>query len=232
MAIYFDNYAHSEYIYMGDPVGLRDIDPLTICCWIKPLNWGTGGYGRIATKENMAGFGWLFFLNNADLSGGLEFARYRATTPSQIRSVASVISLGVWQHVAVTYNSTSMALFVNGAAVSTSINSSGSGGIMSDIYDNFIVANRGDLGRGYNGDIEDVRIYNRYLSAGEIGAIYADNGQCTNWQDLVGKWTFQQEFPGTYLGLDAANVMDETINGHTGSSAYSTTVWSEGIVGF
>ena len=77
------------------------------------------------------------------------------------------ISIGQWSFVAVTLNGTTLTFYVNN--VSNSLTTAGTPNASAGtIY----IGDFGNAGYHFNGSIDDVRIYNRALSAAEIKAIY------------------------------------------------------------
>jgi hypothetical protein len=82
--------------------------------------------------------------------------------------ISGTISLNTWFHLTLTYNSTVATLYLNG---SSTISSAKNWNVALGIYD-------GAIGRQmnpqqyWNGNISDVRLYNRALSASEILAYY------------------------------------------------------------
>lgn len=230
MAIEFDNSVNPAAINFGNPSLLDNMNPLTVCAWINPINWGSSSFGRIITKEATT-VGWMFVINNNTQTETFGFQRYRTGTDAVIEAVDNSIDLNVWQHVALTYQDSGMALYLNGAAVSTQTYTVGSGSPNLDSSTNLYVANRSFTGRGFNGLIEDVRCYERYLSPGEIGGIYAARGHDGIWQNKVAHWRFNEGIPGNAVGETAGSVKDITDNKlHGVSIDDNLTDWAEGII--
>lgn len=106
------------------------------------------------------------------------FNSARSSTAGDWRS-DSVISTGSWQHLAVTFNGSSSAntpsIYLNGVKQGTIVVSAPNGTSLANAGTGFI-GNRGDGTRPFDGKIDQVRIYNRVLSDGEIARLYSDNG--------------------------------------------------------
>ncbi len=139
---------------------------MTVAAWIKT----NGSGGRIVDKDNNDA-GWFFGLS----SSKLQFAA------SVFQSAASRLSTGAiatntWVHVAATWAggadaSTTMHFYINGAA-SDGTPTAGSGVIDDDAPTPLTIGNRPvDHAKGFNGVIDEVRVYNRVLSASEIQAL-------------------------------------------------------------
>lgn len=84
------------------------------------------------------------------------------------------IILNQWQHVVITHDSSTTnapIFYINGVYVTTS-GWSASGTVKSDALALMCIGNGINGDRAFDGLIDDVRVYNRALSAGEITALY------------------------------------------------------------
>lgn len=165
----FDGAASSgdDLINAGSASNLDNLPAFTLSAWIKPDSMGEGGFGRIFDK-GAAGFRLLVRGTN-QLSCTVNYA----TTELNRISAANTVALGAWQHVAVTWTGSSTAtnlrIYVNGveAAYSGSpIDGQGARGI--DATANLILGNDAGGARTFDGTLDDLRVYNRVLSADEI----------------------------------------------------------------
>lgn len=147
---------------------------LTVTAWIKPAGLGGGSGGRIVDKDNNDQ-GWFFCLG---LNNTLKFQsdQFSTTQPNRT-SASSTIALNSWQHVAATWDGSALGsgihLYINGIDVSAAgTSANGSGTALSDTTTPLTIGNRPvDNARGFNGLIDEVRVYNRILSAAEIQAL-------------------------------------------------------------
>jgi len=131
----------------------------SICAWIKPAGWGEGGYGRLFDNSVT----W-FYLNQ-----GGQNLRFTSNQPSgyYFDTTASSIKLNQWQHIcAVRDASGNGIVYIN--AVSNNSGNTGTPTAGSTTY----FGNRSSGDRAFNGSIDDLRIYNRALSASEIRQLY------------------------------------------------------------
>jgi hypothetical protein len=156
-AIVFDGTAATG-IELGALSGVSN--PITICAWIKPVGWGGNSTGRILDDYNYNISGMGFYPNS---TGQLGVVNYGS---SVFYSDSAVVALGAWQHVAVRCSGESVAFYVDGVARGTS-----TGPIALSTYAAMIGNRHSDYARGFAGSIQDVRIYSRALSAGEIQSI-------------------------------------------------------------
>ena len=168
----------SAYINYGNPLALNFSNAYTISAWIAPQ---TGGHTTqmIVCKEHEY---WIGLSTSPDPRGTLWAA------PASYKSAGSfvwnqfdsqiVIPKGIWTQVAMVYNGTTGALFVNGAPVA----SFAVGGPITNSSPSYSEADfrigarqepEGAAGyENFYGNIDDVRIYNRALSASEIQQLY------------------------------------------------------------
>ena len=88
---------------------------ITIDAWINPTS---SGHGRpILQKRSSANLGGYDFETThlPFTANGLQFVIWIGGTPRILQTPANVLVIGVWQHVAATYDGTTMRIYVNGA---------------------------------------------------------------------------------------------------------------------
>jgi hypothetical protein len=227
MAIDLDSATNDMGINMGSPSALDDLGSFSISAWIKPASWGEGSFGRIAQKGTGTN-GWIFYVDDINATETISFIRFRFITNTQIIGGDNEISSNVWQHVAVTYESSGAKIYVNGAEISYTSNIAGSAGEQTDFLDDFYWGNRDGLGRGFDGLMEDCRVYTRVLSASEISQIAAARGRDSIWQGKLVHLPMKEKSPGTSLSTDP--VKDITNNKLNGVSEYTGTQAAEGTI--
>jgi hypothetical protein len=228
MSIDFDSSTFDMGVNCGDPSALQDMGDLTFMAWINPTSFGEASFGRICQKSTISGFGFIFYVDDINADETISWLRWRGFSDSTFVGANNAISLDVWQHVAVTYQSSACKGYVNGSEISYTSNSAGSGSPPSDFLDEFVIGNQEDTGRGFDGRIEDFRVYNRVLSASEISQIAAARGRDSVWQGRVMYLPMNERSPGTTLSTDP--VKDVTDNKLNGTSLYTGTVGAEGII--
>src|SRR3989338_7463215 len=206
--IVVSNYTLSAWIVYGDTgqtpriMGNEDFGTAT----------GAIGFGVDSTEK-------LFVLNQD------------GTTQRVFRSVAGAITSNVWTHVAATFNTSDQLahLYINGSEVSGAYDS-GSNLPIPNASSAFTwkIGSIGDVQAFdfWYGKLDDVRIYNRALSADEIKRLYRIGGtlklgssQAQNTgsltQGLVGYWSFDESTHGTtsVADLSGNNNRGHLING-------------------
>jgi len=190
----------SDYVDFGNASSL-DISTggsITMCSWIYS-NTGTvtTWQGIIAKRDDALGSPYAYGINFANNSG-IKFQVYTSGT-SGIQSFAYTVPLKKWVHFCGIISNNPTALYINGSLFGTS----GSGGGVASNAARFKISKSSDTGvyaEYFNGLIDDVRVYNRALSAGEVSRLYnlgatthvdvtlKSNTSLTN--GLVGHWTF------------------------------------------
>ena len=174
-ALKFDNNSQS-YVDAGKQSSLNNLGPMTISMWVNPKSYSFNA-GILASKSAISTFawdGWLFYFFNS--SGYVRFqVSYDADATTISRNSSAGINLNKWQHVVVTWDGssspTNIRIYFNNVDVSAG--TSGSGSIRdNDSLSSFgIGGNTSDI-RNFNGLIDEVRVYNRALTASEIQALY------------------------------------------------------------
>lgn len=180
----------------------------TISLWFKPTNVASTSAQKIISNTEAGGYALAFTGNNTvgpcspnmfcffiDLSG------YRG-----VQVPASTFSNNLWYHVTGLYDGTNLSLYINGKLAVTTTAQKGYTITESSTRLCFAAESQPSScsGDNYSGSINDVRIYNRGLSAGEISQLYdsynsqinlgtsgGSSGQSVNLtKGLVGYWPF------------------------------------------
>ncbi len=165
----------TDYIDIPDVPSLR-ISQGTISCWIKRI-FNSARFEHYVSKDNSGGdWGYFLQVNSAGkIEGG--FNKSIDSTGAGEKSYAegnTNLSVGVWYLIAVTFNGSYIKVYLNGVE----------DGSKSETAR--IPAYTGDfrIGRlrwkdsfhsGVNANIDEVRIYNRSLTASEIKSLYQSN---------------------------------------------------------
>jgi hypothetical protein len=158
-ALNFDSI--NDHILVPNSTSLNITGPITMSAWIKPNSFGQNNFGRIVHKDGVNGY--IFSLNNSSITNGLLF--YSGGVNA---STSNVITLNRWQHVASVFNGSTVTLYVNGIAVSTQAQPA----LTASTASLGIGIRPADSLRGFDGIIDEVRIYNRALSDSEMKQLY------------------------------------------------------------
>jgi YVTN family beta-propeller protein len=135
---------------------------MTLEAWVNPSS--TAGWRTVLLKEGAAAMAYELYANNPDVARA---AAYYTTPGGALRGVTatSAVPTNTWTHLAATYDGTSMKFYVNGALVRSVLRSGAidaTNGALN-IGGNYVWG-----GEYFAGLIDDVRVYNRALTAAEI----------------------------------------------------------------
>ena len=188
-----------DHVEIPDDVSLEVTDEITISAWIKLAELDGNLHGIVAYSDfelRAYKLAW----DNRSGTNRLWFSVNNGTTPPY-NTLSPTVNLqeDQWYHIVATYNSTEMRIFVDSVSVGSKVPTSYLGG-----YGSYSV----DIGSWttywFNGTIDEVRIYDRSLTASEIQQLY--QGMDVR-RDLVGYWSFDEG---------------------SGSTAYDTHMWTTG----
>ncbi len=145
--------------------------------WFKTTDFSS--LQRIVTKAFFGGYGLELnpTLSAIVASVNVTGANNGASTTTY---PFSSLSTNKWYHAFATYDGTTLKLYINGVLVSSRV----VGGSIAYTYNNYLciaastnsnLCNGG--GNRFAGSLDDVRVYNRALSASEVQALYKQGGK-------------------------------------------------------
>ena len=121
-------------------------------------------------------------------ASGLRFYIYNGSTFGTSPVASNAIWNGAWHLVAGTFDGASVRIYVDGAQVGTGTPTTGSIAYGLALDNNFIIGGGTDTActedTSFSGDVDEVRVYNRALTAGEIACLAS--GSATAPPVLVG----------------------------------------------
>jgi hypothetical protein len=147
----------NDRVDVADSASLDLTTGMTLEAWVRP---DSGGWRTALLKER---------------PGGLAYALYSSTdsnTPSaELRTSASpetrgpsALPTGTWSHLATTYDGATLRLYVNG----TQVSSKAVTGSLAVTTGALRIGGNAIWGEYFAGVLDEVRVYNRALTAGEI----------------------------------------------------------------
>lgn len=152
---------------------------ISIDAWIFPKS---AGHGRpIMNKRTTSNVGGYTFETTHTPFGppnGLQFVIWISGNPVVLQTPPNVITINAWQHVAATYDGSTMRIYVNGVDVAGQAQT---GSIDASnqplVIGNNIVFPGVDA---FDGLIDEIELFNRSLTAAEVQSIYAAGpaGKC------------------------------------------------------
>ena len=149
----------NDRVFVNSSTSLNLSTGMTLEAWVQPTA-AQSGWRTIVQREPDA-----YFLNGSNDSGALRpsgggnFAGSTTWT-----SATTPLVVGTWTHLALTYNGSLVQLYVNGVATAST---PASGGVLATTSPLWIGGNN-PYGEYFKGLIDEVRIYNRALSAAEV----------------------------------------------------------------
>jgi hypothetical protein len=161
-ALSFDG--SSTYVQIPDSSSLDVTAQVTVEAWVYPraYNNSAGMIGHIVSRCNTAG-GHVCVLAFHDTNGTINYDVNPSTT---YHSSVATIPLNTWTHLAMTYNGTNVCLYIDGTLDSSYAKA---GSIQTTSTPLTIGCKWYSPTYAYfNGSIDDVIIYNRALTQGQI----------------------------------------------------------------
>jgi len=153
-----------DYVDCGNAASLSPTNEETVIMWVKP----SAGYGELYPRLIAHDDYVRLYVYIDSATGRLHIHFY---TSGGIAGVTSSLSLGIdtWTHVAFLYDGDYMKLYLNGVLYATSAKVSGT---INSAGTNLAIGNNLGKTRSFKGVIDEVRVYNRALSAAEIQEVF------------------------------------------------------------
>jgi PKD repeat protein len=145
----------NSLVTINDSASLDLTTAMTLEAWVYPA--AVGGWRDVIYK----GTDDIYYLEGSSDTGAPAFGGKYAFSP--LRGT-STLGLNTWTHLAGTYDGTTMTLYVNGVAVASQPQT----GPISTSTGPLTIGGDALYGQYFAGRIDEVRIYNRALSAAEI----------------------------------------------------------------
>jgi hypothetical protein len=199
--------ANADKVTVTDTNDLKLTDmTFSICLWLYPRSQGENNEGRIISKKDVSGTSWEIKVTTGDDTGlawkvGVE----QASDPN-------ALTLNTWNHAcAVATSASSLTFFINARARGTVDPDD----VVSHTAD-MLIGGRYDGVRDFDGLIDEVRIYNRALSASEVTQLYnaSKRAQIVNApprEGLIGFWNLDDE------SISGTTVHDKSGQGNDGT---------------
>ncbi|MDE2291358.1 MAG: hypothetical protein KGL53_04685, partial [Elusimicrobia bacterium] len=147
----------------------------SVSAWVKPSFVGGGLAQTIAAvgaPQTAAGSNWAFWINTTGLLSLTNSSGGGAFSPS------GLLAPGAWQQVAVAVNGTHVWFYVNGVLKSAqSWAGNDGGGAMPFSVGAGIRADGVTPEAFFNGDLDEVKVFSRALTAPEVASDYADSSR-------------------------------------------------------
>ncbi len=213
--------------------GLETNTNVTVALWINPDDAAKATSQQLASKySSTPQNGYVLYI-----PASVNTIKWELRLGSCCQAVQALTALvnGTWQHVVATYDGATLKVYINGVLE----NSSASSGTLTSTNNLALGADwSGATVQPFDGRMDEVRLYNRALSAGEIAALYQstavfrptrkatiNTSQNTRFNNsLVGLWSFNGP------DVSGTTATDISGNGNTGTLTNGPTV-VPGIIG-
>ena len=197
-------FSGSSYINMSNPSNLRITGNLTISAWIYPKN---------ATNDVVVA-GKIYYIDGTN-NGGYLLRQNQDKWEIDIGNNAwgyvyksNAVSLNTWQHIVGVYNgSTIVQMYINGVP-QTAVGVASAPSSIKDISQPFGIAyveNSTYFSNKFNGNVDEVMVFNRSLTSSEILSLYSKGRDIDYYNDanLV-----------SWYGFDSGNSRDKKGSNH------------------
>ncbi|MBU2634401.1 MAG: LamG domain-containing protein [Nanoarchaeota archaeon] len=156
---------NSDYVEVIDSSSLDlGTDSMTIVAWVYPKTFGDTD--EIVKKDNS------YILRLSGTSGAVEGYLWADTNVNRVGPSTNLLVQNSWNHVAMIYNTTTQQLFINGIADATDPQT---GNVDNSAINLMIGSHQDKAQEFFDGGIDELRIWNRALSAEEIYQQYVSN---------------------------------------------------------
>ncbi len=191
-------------LVMGIGHVLDGCTDITVACWIKS-NEISSNRGFVIFEDPRNANRGIRYDSSGSVNGGQNIIKcgIDSVFGHQAYESSSDVQTTDWQHVAITWSSgDQVRLYIDGVEdTSGPVHVNRDGFLIG--YSNLIIG-KGSKDQGWNGLIDDVRIYNRALSETEISTLY--NASEPPVADANGPYTL---YAGDTLTLDASGSTDD-----------------------
>lgn len=153
-----------SYVNVPDTPSM-DPDYISIAFWVKP-DAVTSSYQHIIFKQRIPGMATSYGVWLSDT--GRPYAEFSDGGASGLAATTS-LTVGTWNYVAVTYDGSDINMYVNG--VHDAHRTYANGPIQYGGHP--LKIGHGDYNSAFQGNVDDLRIYNRALTTSEVANIYA-----------------------------------------------------------
>jgi hypothetical protein len=150
----------NDSVTVADSSSLDLTSGMTVEAWVRPLT--TSGWRTVVLKERPGDVVYALYSSNND--NGRPTSRVRVNGSNVSVNGTSRLTTSVWTHLATTFDGSNLRLYVNGSLVATRV---ASGTILTSANP-LRIGGSSALGRWFRGRIDEVRVYNRALTASEI----------------------------------------------------------------
>ena len=156
----------NDWVTIADANALDLTTGMTLEAWVYPTGNGGGAWRTVLIKQRSGGGVYNLYANVDTNAPAVRVIRAaQPTVPLDVRG-GTQLPLNAWSHLAATYDGVTVRLYVNGAQVGSRAVS----GALLTSTGVLRIGGNSILGEFFQGRIDEVRIYNRALSAADVQA--------------------------------------------------------------
>ncbi|MBN1169343.1 hypothetical protein JXA63_05665 [Candidatus Woesebacteria bacterium] len=214
----------SDYVSISSSDDLNPTDAVTVALWVKPDDSAKSSWQEFVMKAqsntvSLRQYNIRPQINTGYLQGGVisEDGTALTTTAENV-----IVPNDTWSHVAMTYDyiDSTVRLYMNGKLVQTEVEV---GGKINTTDGALALGRLGSYSAEYfDGDMDEVRVYNRALSPSEVEKLYS-------WAPgPVAYWKFDE---GSGTGSNAVKDSSGNSNHGTMQSSMTESNWIAGKYG-
>jgi hypothetical protein len=159
-AIYLDG--HGDYVEIADSPELQLTEEFTIEAWVRPD--GAGAESVVVSKEASSFYSYQLFAGGEEAGVPEGFLAYAPFEWEDVEA-EDPLTPKTWNHLALTYDGAAMRLYVNGELADTDETAPPAQASVGPL-----LLGGNDDEEFFKGRLDEVRIYERALEAGEVGA--------------------------------------------------------------
>ncbi len=196
-SLYFNG--TDSYVEFGPAASLDITDDITVEAWINASSWGSSYVSNSIVCKHGWSSGERGYVLRAGGNGQLSFAIAGVNTSGtnvswkEAVSPNNALQLNTWHHVAGTYNGDKIRIYVDGVQVK-SVNFKGT--IDPSVNYNLKIGRIADDStadkRFFHGLIDEVRIWDEALSAGDINSRRSEHVDSSSVNHLIGYWRMNE----------------------------------------
>lgn len=151
----------TQNVNMGSIDNFSGTSTFSAEVWVKRTAAGSGFESIVSTTSGSPAEGWGVVMRPNDYN--IKMERYQAGASDQAASVTRM-ALGTWHHVVVTYDGTTMVVYIDGNREATTASSKS----ISATARTLRIGSSGSGGSNFHGAVDEVAIYNRALTPAEV----------------------------------------------------------------
>lgn len=162
-------FSSNDYVALGEAPQLPTAGEISISAWVSP--------GAVNGLRNIVAHGYTVEPSLGEVFLRINEGAYQVGSWNGTNHLASFSvpadDIGKWTHLVGLYDGSAWRLFRNGVEVAAKLDATGA----VPAADDWAIGARGEgTSRFFQGDIDEVRIYNRDLNAEEIALLAAQGG--------------------------------------------------------